>query len=131
MKPNKGIAVDAWCKNGKGGGQGGYRAIDLNSKKILFEVNLKSTTNNIAEYLAISSAIKWIKDRDIKDVTIWSDSMTAIAWVRNGAYKTKMNLIDNPKLKSRLDICTTYKHQNVVKWNTKKWGEIPADFGRK
>lgn len=131
MKPNRGIAVDAWCKNGSGGGQGGYRGIDLESKKILFEVKLTRTTNNLAEYLAISSAIKWIEIKGIKNMTIWSDSLTAIAWNRNGKYKTTMDLSKHPELKLRLDICTTYKYQNIKKWETKKWGEIPADFGRK
>ena len=68
---------------------------------------------------------------------IYSDSRTAMAWVRNKQVKT--TLVKNDTTKQLYQLVeraqkwlktNTFKNP-VLKWETEKWGEIPADFGRK
>jgi ribonuclease HI len=68
---------------------------------------------------------------------VYSDSRTAIKWVKDKSVKTKLPRNDNTELLfDLLDRAVRWLQNNdyqnlVVKWETKKWGEIPADFGRK
>ena len=67
----------------------------------------------------------------------YSDSITAISWVILKICQSNLKPEQNNKevfilierainwLKSN-----SYETQ-ILKWETKKWGEIPADFGRK
>ena len=41
--------------------------------------------------------------------------------------KSYLSLLGEQKHGSK----TTYKNKPIIKWETKNWGEIPADFGRK
>ena len=131
-KPNKGIAVDAWCEGNPG--KGGYKAVNIETNEILFVRDLEYTTNNIAEFMAIVHSMKWCKDRNIQ-TTIWSDSMTGLAWVKHKKTKTNIDWSKNPELKKKVIFCENYLISNNVmetkKWETKLWGEIPADFGQK
>ena len=68
---------------------------------------------------------------------IYSDSVNAINWVKQKKCKTKFprNEKSDPlfQLLERADRwlqCNTYTTK-VLKWDTKTWGEVPADFGRK
>lgn len=132
IKPKNGIAVDAWCQGNPG--KGGYKAVDIKTKEILFEWSCKYTTNNLVEFIAICHAMMW-RDKHRPNEPIWSDSMTAMAWVKHKATKTKIDFTKAPDLKIRHDRCLEYlsnKDANRIhKWATKQWGEIPADFGRK
>lgn len=125
------IYVDGWCSGNPG--KGGYRAI-LNGET-LFNIRIKRTTNNIAEFLAVSSAIIYCERNKIKDYTIYTDSFTAIRWVKDGWCKTKMDLKNNIKLQERISFCEDRLRRNrnvdIRKWETKELGEIPADFNRK
>jgi ribonuclease HI len=128
MKPNKGICVD-------GGSEGNpgpcfYRGVDLETGDVLFEEQLGLGTNNVAEFLGAVHAIHYIRKNKLKDVDIYSDSVTAIAWVRNKEHKSTFN----GEVTERMDkACKYLKNKNITikKWLTKEWGEIPADFGRK
>lgn len=129
---NKGIAVDGWCSSNPG--KGGYRGVDIETGKELFRWQTDITTNNLVEFLAIVHAAMYQKKHNIK-TTIWSDSLTAIAWVRNAKCKTTFDLTKNTELKERIEKSYNYLQKNksmqICKWQTKSWGEIPADFGRK
>ena len=69
--------------------------------------------------------------------TIYSDSHNAILWVQKRQCKTK--LLRTPQTEQLYQIIAraeawlrTHQIKNpIVKWETKKWGEVPADFGRK
>ena len=67
----------------------------------------------------------------------YSDSVSGMAWVRNKMAKTTLTPTpDNGyvrELIKRAEIwLRTHAVRNrVLKWQTEKWGEIPADFGRK
>lgn len=127
-----GIAVDAWCKGNPG--KGGYRGIDLETGEILFEWQTDMTTNNIVEFLAIAHGQMWCIENKLSR-KIWSDSKTAIAWVRDKKIKTNFDFELNPKLKNKIDraivLITKYNPPKPKKWDTQNWGDIPADFGNK
>ncbi|KAA6311723.1 Ribonuclease H [termite gut metagenome] len=71
------------------------------------------------------------------DMPIYSDSANAINWVEQKKCKTK--LLRTPETEDLFRIIeraenwlkeNTYT-THILKWQTKDWGEIPADFGRK
>ena len=70
-------------------------------------------------------------------MTIYSDSYNAILWVSKRKCKTKLER--TPQTEQLFQIIeraerwlATHSYSNpVVKWETKLWGEVPADFGRK
>ena len=94
-------------------------------------------TNNIGEFLAIVHALALLYNRGDSNTAIYSDSRTAQIWVRKRKCGTK--LVRTPKNTRLLDIVAraeqwlqNHSFQNpIYKWQTDKWGEIPADFGRK
>ena len=85
MKPTKGICVDA----GTIGNPGlcFYRGLDLETGKLLFEADVGMATNNIAEFLACIHAIHYLKKNKL-NLDIYTDSLTAIAWVRKKKIKS-------------------------------------------
>lgn len=127
-KPTKGICVDGGTEGNPG--PCFYQGVDLETGEKLFYQDLGMGTNNIAEFLAIVHAIHYC-DKNGIEPNIWSDSKTAIAWVRN----KKCNSTFTGDVNIRLDkACAYLKNRDAIdinKWPTKKWGEIPADFGRK
>jgi ribonuclease HI len=69
--------------------------------------------------------------------TIYSDSVTAMAWVRDRKCKSKIDeCAENAYLFSLVRRAEKWLRENtyttrILKWRTDEWGEIPADFGRK
>jgi ribonuclease HI len=127
-KPIRGICVDGGTEGNPG--PCFYRGVDLESGEILFEEHLGIGTNNVAEFLGAVHAIHYIRKNKIKDMPVYSDSVTAIAWVRNKQHNSSFK----GDVSGRLDkACEYLKNKNIEinKWLTKEWGEIPADFGRK
>jgi ribonuclease HI len=83
-------------------------------------------SNNWYELAAIATAVIKYPGRHI-----WSDSVTAIAWANGRVSKDVAKLYSNDQAFS-LMIETIRKVNPVIsKWNTRKWGEIPADPGNK
>ena len=68
---------------------------------------------------------------------IYSDSITAMSWVRKKHCQTKLKRNEkNEEVFVLVERAITWLKQNnysviIKKWDTKNWGEIPADFGRK
>lgn len=130
------IAVDAACSGNPGPVE--YRGVLVATGHELFRVGpLEGGTNNIGEYLALIHALASLDRQGRHDVTIYSDSVTAQAWVRTGIVKT--TILRNPSNSRLMDILdrakkwrATHLPSNPIrKWKTELWGEIPADFGRK
>lgn len=131
----KSVSVDAACSGNPGVME--YRGVYTDSKKEIFHQGpFKDGTNNIGEFLALVHALALFKKLN-NNTIIYTDSKTAMAWVRNK--KVKTTLIKNPNndvLFGMMDRAiqwlqnNTYANQ-IIKWDTKNWGEIPADFGRK
>ncbi len=93
-------------------------------------------TNNLMEFLALVHALSLCK-RDGVSLPIYSDSRTAISWVRKKEVKTtKQRTKKNEELFDLIDRALMWLKENdcqnkILKWETKVWGEIPADFNRK
>lgn len=91
----------------------------------------------MGEFLALVHALAMLTKAGRGDVTIYSDSRTAMSWVRNRKAKTTVAPTeDNKKIRELVAraeawIQTHHPTNRILKWDTDKWGEIPADFGRK
>ncbi len=129
------ICVDAACAGNPGILE--YRGVDTKSGAELFRMGpFPEGTVNLGEFLGIVHALAYLKQRE-SDWPVYSDSRTAIAWVRKKAIKT--NLAATPKNKYLFDLVNrgiSWLKENqwpnkILKWETEFWGEIPADFGRK
>lgn len=129
------IAVDAACSKNPGPVE--YRGVDTKSGITLFKVGpLADGTNNIGEFLAIVHALAMTAQQGVA-TPIYSDSRTALAWVRDRKCKTTLKSTPNNakilELVKRAECwLQTHSYTNrLIKWKTEEWGEIPADFGRK
>ena len=132
----KALAVDAACSGNPGTME--YRGVMTDSGKQIFHQGpFEQGTNNIGEFLALVHGLALIKQQNW-DLPLYSDSRTAISWVK--AKKCKTKLTETPKNKPIFDLvrrAETWLENNqpistpIIKWNTEEWGEIPADFGRK
>ena len=128
-------AVDAACSGNPG--QMEYQGIDLATGERVFHFGPVFGTNNIGEFLAIVHALALMEKRGITDKIIYSDSFTAMTWVHKKQCKTK--LAHTPETEKLYEIIRraeqwlrTHPVRTPIKqWETKQWGEIPADFGRK
>jgi len=129
------ICVDAACAGNPGILE--YRGVDTKSGAELFHLGpFPEGTVNIGEFLGIVHALAFLVQRG-SDWPVYSDSRTAIAWVRKKAINT--NLVVSPKNQKLFDLvdrALRWLKENrwpnrILKWETEYWGEIPADFGRK
>lgn len=129
------IAVDAACSGNPGMME--YQGVEVRTGKRIFHFGpIPDGTNNIGEFLALVHALALCKQRGWT-MPIYSDSITAQAWVRNRHAKT--NLAHTPRnarifeLIARAEawLASNTPRNPIIKWNTDEWGEIPADFGRK
>ncbi len=128
------IAVDAACSGNPG--QMEYRGVYLATRREIFHYGPVYGTNNIGEFLAIVHALALLKQKGL-EMPVYSDSANAINWVRQKRCKTKLPRDGRAESLFRLvDRAEKWLNENsyttaILKWNTKQWGEIPADFGRK
>lgn len=128
-------AVDASCLGNPGIME--YRGVEVKTGKTLFRIGpFEDATNNIGEFLAIVHAMA-LMSRTGEYHNIYSDSKTGMSWVRQRMVKTKLKPSEkNRRVFELMARATTWLHTHtfparVMKWETEKWGEIPADFGRK
>lgn len=133
---SKGIAVDAGCRRNPGPVE--YRGVDLTTGAELFHVGpLEEGTNNLGEFLALVHALAMLEKEGRSGVTVYSDSKTALAWLREHRVKTTLTPTPgNERIRSMVEraenwLANNTPHNHVRKWHTEEWGEIPADFGRK
>lgn len=129
------IAVDASCSGNPGKME--YRGLYIANMQEIFHFGPKYGTNNIGEFLAIVHALALIKQRKWNEMDIYSDSRIAIKWVSIKKCKTKLER--NKKSEELFQLIERAERwlannnysTKIKKWETSKWGEIPADFGRK
>ncbi|MBN1198131.1 MAG: viroplasmin family protein [Bacteroidales bacterium] len=129
------ICVDAACSGNPGVME--YRGVDTKSGAELFRQGpFPEGTVNIGEFLAVVHALAYLKQRN-SDWPVYSDSRTAIAWVRKRTANTKLERTAKSeelfRLLERAEnwLCSNTWPNKILKWETEFWGEIPADFGRK
>ncbi len=127
------VSVDA-AYNGK---EMEYKGVYTKTKLELFKSEIfEDATNNIGEFLAIVHALGYLKKQK-SSAPVYSDSLTAMSWVKNKYAKTKLITTKaNQSLFYLLDRAEKWLKENkypnrLLKWETKAWGENPADFGRK
>ena len=139
------LSVDGACSGNPG--QMEYRGVDTATRREIFHFGpAAGGTNNIAEFLAIVHVLALLKKQALErpndsehllTLPIYSDSRTAMAWVRKRKCATKLEQTEENKplfeLIQRAEnwlAVNTFRNP-LLKWNTELWGEIPADFGRK
>lgn len=127
-------AVDAACSGNPGYME--YRGIDLATGEQVFHFGPIWGTNNIGEFLAIVHALALLDQRHLNK-TIYSDSYNAILWVSKRKCNTKLPRDEKTEKlfqiigRAERWLQTHNLNHPIVKWETKQWGEVPADFGRK
>lgn len=128
------LAVDAACSGNPGPME--YRGVYIRTGQTVFKFGPMQGTNNIGEFLAIVHALA-LQEKQGTRLPIYSDSVNAQLWVRQGMCKTKLE--ENETTAHVFDMIrraeswlrTHTFRLPIYKWETKLWGEIPADFGRK
>jgi len=114
-----------------------YKGVDTQTGEVIFSVGpVRKGTNNLGEFLAIVHALALIKKTGSKQ-NVYSDSVNAIKWVKQKKVATTLprdssteeiwQLVDRAEHWLRTNTYDT----KVMKWQTRKWGEIKADYGRK
>lgn len=129
------ICVDASCLGNPGKME--YRGVDYQTRTEIFRKGIfEDATVNIGEFLAIVHGLSYLKQHNLNKI-IYTDSNTAIAWVKKKKAATKLELTEKNKMAFEwVEKAENWLRKNdittpIVKWETDKWGEIPADFGRK
>lgn len=114
-----------------------YKGVYTKTKQELFKLGpFEGATNNIGEFLAIVHAFGYLQKQK-SSAPVYSDSLTAISWVKHQHAKTKLVATkENQSLFYLIQRAEKWLHSNkypnkLLKWETKAWGENPADFGRK
>ena len=130
------LSVDAACKGNPGILE--YRGVYTDTGTEVFRRGpYAEGTVNIGEFLAIVLGLAWLKKNKLK-MPIYSDSRTALTWIRKKQVNTKLKWSkkNEPLLKAVLAAQQWLKENDIsditlLKWETRLWGEIPADYGRK
>lgn len=130
------VSVDAACSGNPGVME--YRGINNQDGAEIFRKGpFRDGTNNIGEFLAIVHALAMLKKKAYHQVPVYSDSVTAMGWVKRGKANTKLErTAHNGELFELISRAEDWLANNtfsnrIIKWETKIWGENPADFGRK
>ena len=136
--PHYALAVDAACAGNPG--QMEYRGVLLYdgapTGQEVFHYGPVFGTNNIGEFLAVVHALALLEKKGIV-MDIFTDSVTARAWVRNMKAKTTLERSSKTEplfqliARAELWLRTHTFRVPIQKWDTSANGEIPADFGRK
>jgi len=130
------LSVDAACSGSPGIME--YRGVWTKDGDEVFRKGpFEWGTNNVGEFLALVHGIAFLQQQGMDGIPIYSDSRTALSWLRHKRVKTTLEKRSTNKdlfvLLNRAEKWikeNTWKN-SVHKWETARWGEIPADFGRK
>ncbi len=128
------LSVDAACSGSPGPLE--YRGVNTETGEQVFRAGpFPGGTNNIGEFLAIVRGMEWLARHKL-DWVIYSDSDTAVAWIRARKCNTKLARTASNAMLFQLiaraeESLKNFRSFRIMKWDTKAWGENPADFGRK
>lgn len=130
------LTVDAACSGNPGKME--YRGVLHHNKQEVFKMGpFKNGTNNIGEFLALVHGISLLKKKGLHSLPIYSDSKIAMSWIKKKTCRTNITFdVSNSDLLTLIHRAEKWLKENsfsnpILKWETKAWGEIPADFGRK
>ncbi len=129
------ISVDVGCSGNPGIVE--YKGVDTRTGDVLFSKDpIPKGTNNLGEFLAIVHGLAYLKKLG-SSKTIYSDSRTAISWVRKKQVASSLVRDESTKeIWALVDRAMLWLQSNsypnrILKWDTPRWGEIKADYGRK
>lgn len=129
------LSVDAACSGNPGLME--YRGVYVKTGEEVFRQGpYEMGTNNVGEFLALVHGLALLKQKKL-NIPIYSDSANAIKWIKEKKCKTKLQRMpENQSLFYMIERAEKWLKENtfttkIIKWETRKWGEIPADFGRK
>ena len=129
------LCVDAACAGVPGPVE--YQGVLLPEMTTVFRQGpFPDGTNNIGEFLGLVHALAWLTQKGY-DYPVYTDSRTAMAWVRQGKCRTEHPLPPGSRLADLVRRAENWLTAHpaaagrIRKWDTQAWGEIPADFGRK
>ena len=133
------LVVDAACSGYPGPVE--FRGVLMPNNEEAFKFGpYASGSNNIGEFLALVTGLKWMRENSLK-FPIYSDRANAIKWVTgDGVCNTNMDEKEiGPIIKREIKSAEKWLRgpwapdykDLIAKWDTREWGEIPADFNRK
>jgi ribonuclease HI len=128
------IAVDAACSGNPGKME--YQGVFTKDGTQIFHQAFPLGTNNIGEFLALVHGLAWLQQQN-SDLGIYTDSRNAMKWIKGGKCRTTLKRTSTTaRLYQVIERAENWLANNsystpILKWNTERWGEIPADFGRK
>mgnify|MGYP002134879028 FL=1 len=138
--------VDASCIPARGSldndgyfhGRVEWQGRDLATGERLFASTVyPQSTINIGESCAIIEALRYLRDKGDTRTVVYSDSEIAINWVSNGYHRSKLPMNEFTwEALDKMDelfawLVEAAPMNTVRKWETRHWGENPADYGRK
>ncbi|SFF02275.1 ribonuclease H1 domain-containing protein [Alteribacillus iranensis] len=103
---------------------------------VFFHPGIEMGTNNMGEFLAIVHALAYLKKKS-SSIPVYSDSATAMKWVRQKKANSSLKRTpETEQIWQLIEKAENWLHDNtwenpLLKWDTKAWGEIKADYGRK
>jgi ribonuclease HI len=129
------VSVDAACSGNPGDLE--FQGVHTETRAVLFHSGpYPEGTINIGEFLAIVRALELLQHEG-RACPIYSDSQVAIGWVRRRTASTGLaRTVRNQGLFEMIASAERWLRENdysnrILKWETSRWGENPADFERK
>lgn len=131
-KPTEFLCSDVACYGNPGMFE--FRVMNHEKKILVASPLFDWGTNNIGEFLGIAAAFYFARENQIY-LDIFSDSQVAIGWVNAKKCRTKEKLlgdrVKNVILHAETFLQSIDTADRLYYWQTKNWGEIPADYNRK
>jgi ribonuclease HI len=105
-----------------------FRIQDTESGELILTKSYIGGTNNIAEFLGLCYAMKFLELLHVTDKIIYTDSRTAMSWVRTKTVNTVFDYSEHTELKTDINECLAFIKASKVKfdirkWDTRNWGE--------
>ena len=129
------LCVDAACSGNPGDME--YRCVHIPSGQEIFRQGpYQKGTNNIGEFLALVHVVA-LQHQRATNLPVYTDSVNAMKWLGAGKARTRLEPCQaNQPVFDLLERAERWLANNrvnipILKWDTQRWGEIPADFGRK
>ncbi len=126
--PKTGITSDAGTHGNPGPCE--FKVTDLEGNLLDYK-ELGVHTNNYAELAGIGAMIQYAVKHG--ETELWTDSAISLIWIKSAklgpdVHEKEMIMKMIFKIRKLL-----FDHPNIrlKKWETRRWGQIPADFGRK
>lgn len=126
--PKTGICADAGTHGNPGPCE--FQVADLKGNRLMHK-HLGVHTNNYAELAGIGAMVQYAIEHG--ETELYTDSKIAMIWLEKGRLGPTVHEADLiMKMIVRIQkLLAEHPKLNLRKWHTKRWGEIPADFGRK